>query len=45
MERRKSSTNRKASKPQQLGRAVLAGVISKALWALLVTLFGGDDVS
>ncbi|MEV4036387.1 hypothetical protein [Streptomyces umbrinus] len=44
MERRKSSTNRTSSKPQQLGRAVLAGVISKALWALLVTLFGGNDM-
>ena len=43
VDRRKPPADRALSRPQQFGRAVLAGVISRALWALLLLLFGGDN--
>lgn len=44
MEKREQTTPKAASKAgTSLGRAVLVNVIGKAIWSLLVAMFGDDD--
>ncbi|MFK0050015.1 hypothetical protein ACIQU4_39095 [Streptomyces sp. NPDC090741] len=45
MDKREQTTPGTASKAgTSLGRAVLVNVIGKAIWSLLVAMFGDDDV-